>query len=91
MPALDGCGTRAHLATSGANRPLPSRRGNSRAFSVDEMPGPRWDVALDLLRDGGHLFLLPGGVPVALQRYIGWPAADGLIHVSVFTSTEPLE
>lgn len=63
--------------------------GTRGAFGVDEVPSERWNIALDLLRDAGPLFVLPGEVPVGLQRYAGWPGADGHIHVSLFTNTEP--
>lgn len=56
---------------------------------MGEIPSQRWEVALGLLNDGGELFLLPGEPPVGLQRYVGFPKADGLIHVSVFTEVEP--
>lgn len=63
--------------------------GTRGAFVVDEVPSERWNLALELLRDAGEMFVLPGEVPVGVQRYAGWPGADGLVHVSVFTSTEP--
>jgi len=63
--------------------------GTRGAFEVAEIPSDRWDLALDLLRDGGHMLVLPGEVPVGLQRYSGWPKADGCVHVSIFTGAEP--
>jgi len=63
--------------------------GSRGAFKVTEIPGQRWDLALELLHDGGHMFVLPGDVPVGLQRYVGWPKADGHVHVSIFTGIEP--
>jgi hypothetical protein len=63
--------------------------GKGAGLTIDEIPGQRWEIALELLRDGGQLFLIPGDVPVGLQRYVGWPRADGQIHVSIFTETEP--
>lgn len=27
--------------------------------------------------------------PVGLQRYVGWPGADGHIHISIYTTLEP--
>jgi hypothetical protein len=59
------------------------------AFEVSEIPSERWELALDLLDRAGHMFVLPGEVSVGNQRYSGWPGADGLIHVSIFTSVEP--
>jgi hypothetical protein len=35
------------------------------------------------------MFILDGPVPVSLQRYTGWPGADELIHVCVYTTREP--
>ena len=29
--------------------------------------------------------VLEGAPPIGLQRYVGWPGADGLVHVSIFT------
>ncbi len=63
--------------------------GTRGAFEVDEIPSERWDLALDLLRQAGEMFVLPGEVPIGVQRYAGWPGADGRIHVSIFTSVEP--
>ncbi len=34
------------------------------------------------------MFVLDGPVPVSLQRYSGWPGADGK-HVCVYTTREP--
>lgn len=59
------------------------------AFEVAEIPSERWELALDLLDQAGHMVVLPGEVPVGIQRYSGWPGADGLIHVSIFTDVEP--
>lgn len=33
--------------------------------------------------------VLGGEPPVGIQRHVGWPGADGRIHISVFTSREP--
>jgi hypothetical protein len=59
------------------------------AFRISEVPGERWELALEFLRAGGPMFVLDGPVPVGLQRYTGWPGADGLIHVCVYTTREP--
>jgi hypothetical protein len=61
------------------------------AFEVDEIPSPRWEAALDLIRDGGPLVVVRRKIALGFQRYIGWPKADGLIHVSAFTSSAPSE
>ena len=62
---------------------------NGDALTVDEIPGPRWKLALERLRDGGPTVILPGDVTVGLQRWVGFPAADGKLHVCVWTETEP--
>ena len=59
----------------------------TNAFEVDEIPSPRWDLALDLIRDGGPLVVVRREISLGLQRYVGWPSADGAIHVSAFTSS----
>lgn len=58
------------------------------AFLISEVPGERWELALEFLREGGPLVVLDGPVPVGLARYSGWPGADGKIHVSVYTTRE---
>jgi hypothetical protein len=63
-----------------------TRRG---AFRINEVPGERWELALEFLRDAGPMFVLDGPVSVSLQRYSGWPGADGKIHVCVYTTREP--
>jgi hypothetical protein len=59
------------------------------AFRITEVPGERWELALELLRDAGQMVVLDGPVPVSLQRYSGWPGADGKIHVCVYTTRSP--
>jgi hypothetical protein len=59
------------------------------AFVVDEIPSERWDLALELITTGGPLVVVERELALGIKRYIGWPSADGLIHVSAFTSTEP--
>ena len=56
---------------------------------VDEIPGPRWDLAFAKLDTGGAMTVLDGDPPIGLQRYCGWPAADGQVHISIFTKLEP--
>jgi hypothetical protein len=53
------------------------------------VPGERWELALEFLREAGPMFVFDGPVPVSLQRYSGWPGADGKIHVCVYTTREP--
>ena len=56
---------------------------------VSEIPGSRWDLALDQLADAGAMTVLDCEPPVGLQRDDGWPGADRHIHLSIFTSLEP--
>lgn len=56
---------------------------------IGEIPGPRWDLALEKIADGGPLTVLDCEPPVGLQRYQGWPGADGHIHVSIYTTHAP--
>lgn len=60
-------------------------------FTVDEIPSDRWELALALLRDGGPLVIVRRELPLGLQRHVGWPNADGMIHVSAFTRSAPSE
>jgi len=60
-------------------------------FAVDEIPSDRWELALALLRDGGPLVVVRRELALGLQRHVGWPKADGLIHVSAFTHSAPSE
>jgi hypothetical protein len=43
-----------------------TRRGACR---INEVPGERWELALEFLRDAGPMFVLDGPVSVSLQRY----------------------
>jgi len=56
---------------------------------ISDIPGPRWDLALEKMAAAGPLILLEGGPWIGLQRYDGWPGADGRIHVSIFKTLEP--
>lgn len=56
---------------------------------ISDIPGPRWDLALEKIAAAGPLTVLEGEPPVGLQRYDGWPGADGHIHVSIFTTLDP--
>jgi hypothetical protein len=49
----------------------------------------RWDLAIEQLDGGGALTVLAGEPPIGLQRWVGWPGADGRIHVSIYTELEP--
>ncbi len=60
-------------------------------YTVDEIPSIRWELALSLLRDGGPLVVVRRELPLGFQRHVGWPNADGLIHVSAFTHSAPSE
>lgn len=67
----------------------PTGRSGDHVVSLGDIPGPRWDLALGKIAAAGPLTVLDGEPPVALQRYDGWPGADGHIHVSIFTIIEP--
>lgn len=54
-------------------------------FTVDEIPSDRWELAIALLRDGGPLVVVRRELALGFQRHVGWPNADGMIHVSAFT------
>jgi hypothetical protein len=56
---------------------------------ISEIPSPRWDLALETIADAGPLIVLDCEPPVGLQRYHGWPGADGHIHLSIYTTLEP--
>ena len=56
-------------------------------LTVDEPVGGRWQLALDLLELGEDFVMLHR---VQMQRHVGWPGADGRIHVAVLTTeTQP--
>jgi hypothetical protein len=59
------------------------------ALKVDEIPSPRWELALECLTDGGPTVLLDGEVRIGLQRWLGFPLADGKIHIYTWTEVEP--
>ena len=73
------------ITSGGATMPGMTRG----AFRITEVPGERWELALEFLRDAGPMFVLDGPVPVSLQRYSGWPGADGKIHMCVYTTRSP--
>lgn len=56
---------------------------------ITEIPSQRWDLAIESLELGGPLLVLAGQPPVGLQRWTRGTTGDGLIHVSIFTTTEP--
>lgn len=56
---------------------------------VSEIPSGRGDLALEQLDAGGAMTVVDGEPPIGLQRYFGWPGADGHVHVSIFTDVEP--
>ena len=59
------------------------------AFVVDEIPSERWEMALDLIGSGGPLVLVEREISLGFQRHIGWPTADGRVHVSAYTAASP--
>jgi len=50
-------------------------------LSVDEPVGERWDLALELIEREESFVVL--GDRVQLVRHVGWPGADGLVHIAV--------
>jgi hypothetical protein len=72
----------------GARIGFMSPRGD-HVVLVSEIPSRRWELALEQLDAGGAMTVLDGDPPIGLQRYLGWPGADGHIHVSIFTALEP--
>lgn len=58
-------------------------------LKIEEIPSPRWERALDFLRNGGPTVLLDGEVRIGIQRWVGFPLADGKIHVYTWTELEP--
>jgi hypothetical protein len=63
--------------------------GRRDDLSVGEIPSQRWELALELLRQGRSTCVLPGEVPVVMGRWTGWPDADEMIHVLVYTTLDP--
>lgn len=59
----------------------------SNSLRIEEAHGDRWELALELLESGEAPVVIAN---VALSRHIGWPRADGLIHISVVTRFDPL-
>ncbi len=51
---------------------------------VDEPWGDRWHLALELIEDGREAVYL--GDTLQVQRHVGWPRADGHIHIAVLDS-----
>lgn len=64
-------------------------RSGYHLVRVSDIPGPRWDLALEQIAAAGPFTLLAGEPSIGLQRYDGWPGADGRIHVSIYTTSEP--
>ncbi len=54
-------------------------------LSLNEPVGKRWELALDLI-ERGESFVVIGGVQIA--RHVGWPGADGLIHIAVLAGSD---
>jgi len=51
-------------------------------FRVDEVPGPRWDLALGIIEDAGPSVFIDGDVTVGIHRWHGWKGTDGKIHIA---------
>jgi hypothetical protein len=62
---------------------LPMKGG----LTVDHPSGERWNLALDLISDGRENVLL--GSDLVIRRDVGWPGADGQIHIGVLASDLP--
>lgn len=58
-------------------------------ITISEIPSGRWDLALGRLQAGGPMVVLDCEPPVGIQRWVGWPGADGHVHVSIFTTQDP--
>lgn len=67
----------------------PMALSGAHVVRVSEIPSKRWDLALEQLDAGGAMTVLDGEPLIGLQRYFGWPGADGQVLVSVFTALEP--
>jgi hypothetical protein len=50
-------------------------------LTVDEPSGERWHLALELLEDGSDAVYL--GEAIQVRRHVGWPLADGQVHIAV--------
>lgn len=44
---------------------------------------------MEMLNGGGPTAILDGPIRVGLQRWVGFPKADGKVHIYVWTTTEP--
>ena len=53
---------------------------------VHQYTGPAWEAALQLFESGKGTV---GIGTVHIQRWVGWPGADGAVHLQVFTGREP--
>ena len=48
--------------------------------------GARWELALDLIESGGEGITVEN---VLIHRYVGFPDADEMVHISIFTAWDP--
>ncbi|MGI8810782.1 MAG: hypothetical protein ACR2KK_23655 [Acidimicrobiales bacterium] len=56
---------------------------------IEDPSGERWELALDLIHAGHESVML--GDRIEVRRYIGWPGADGLIHIAVLVPANQVE
>ena len=75
-------GRRPHRADTGwLPRPTGHHGTVKGGLRIDEPSGERWDLALNLIESGEDFVMLGDGLQV--RRHVGWPDADGRIHVGV--------
>ena len=55
---------------------------------IDQPSGERWDLALDLIESGDEFVMLGDGLQI--HRHVGWPDADGRIHIGVLADADHL-
>jgi hypothetical protein len=63
-------------------------KGNG-VFTVREIPGPRWEIAIDQLIQGRGHALLEGDVDVVLRRWVTGPSPDPRLSVGFYANQEP--
>jgi hypothetical protein len=54
---------------------------------VEEASGDRWHLALDLIENGTESVVV--GDDLEIRRHVGWPGADGRIHLGVLATEMP--
>lgn len=61
------------------------------ALKIAEVPGPRWDLALDVIERAEGIVVIEGPGAVGLVRHSRWPSADEKIHVALYTRRQRSE